>query len=104
MLEEIMIHEAAHACLDEDHKDASGWLEAQEDDWAYVSEYAAEYPGREDLAESFVAYFALKARVRRIGGVKADAIRKTIPNRIEYFDGLGFAGHWCPIVMEDCPQ
>lgn len=104
MLEEIMVHEAAHACLDESHEDTPGWLAAQEHDGAFVTDYAGEYPHREDIAESFVAYFAVDKRAMRIEEDKADAIRFTIPNRLAYFDGLSFEGQWCPVVVEDCPR
>ena len=88
-LEEILIHEASHTSLDDDHAAAAGWLDAQEADPAFISEYAQDFPDREDVAESFGAWFALRFRKTRIGPTIAAQIEAAIPNRLDYLDGLG---------------
>ena len=55
-----------------------------------VSAYACQYPTREDIAESFVPYLAVTYRPDRITPQQLEAIRQTIPNRIDYFGYQGF--------------
>ena len=94
-LEEVLLHESAHVTL-QNHQDESGWHEAQEADGEFISNYARDNPDREDVAESLVAYFALRYRADRISaGVRA-AIEEAIPNRMEYFDGLAL--NWSPYM------
>jgi len=45
-----------------------------------------DHPNREDLAESFVAYYAIRLRQNRVSDEVEETILKTIPNRIAYFD------------------
>jgi hypothetical protein len=45
-------------------------------------------PQREDVAESFLCYLAVRYRPARISKADADKILGTIPNRIAYFDAL----------------
>jgi len=89
ILEETFVHEAAHTSLDADHASAPGWLAAQAADPTFISDYAQDYPGREDIAESFVPYLAVRYRADRVPAALAAIIETTIPNRIAYFDGLG---------------
>jgi hypothetical protein len=46
------------------------------------------YPFREDIAESFVTWLAVRHRKKRINSMNYDKIIKTIPQRISYFDSL----------------
>lgn len=89
-LEEVLIHEAVHAGLDDAHKEAAGWLEAQQDDGGFISEYARDFPEREDLAESFGPWFALRYVPDRLTAEERWAIATTMPNRLAYFDEQGF--------------
>lgn len=87
ILEEILIHEACHtslyyyACYD-------NWIDAQKKDNNYISTYARDNPAREDIAESFLAYFAVTYRKDRISQNTYDTIMRIIPNRIKFFDLL----------------
>ena len=90
ILEETLVHEAAHTSLDDDHAYESEWLAAQAADGEFISSYARDYPYREDVAESFLPYFALKHRSDRISESLAKTIAETIPNRIAYFDSQKF--------------
>jgi len=90
MIEEILIHEAAHSSLDSYHKDDNDWLDAQRQDNHFISDYAEENPTREDIAESFLAYIAVTHRSDRISSELKSTILKTIPNRIKYFDNQNF--------------
>jgi hypothetical protein len=86
ILEEVLIHEAAHTSLDSYHAESIGWLEAQSKDCEFISSYARDNPMREDVAESYLPYFAIRYRSDRISEVLKKRIEDAIPNRIEYFD------------------
>ena len=88
VLEEILMHEAAHTSLDPVHAAADAWLAAQDADGGFISDYASDHPGREDVAESFGPFFALRHRRERISRSMVDTIEATMPNRLEYFDRL----------------
>jgi hypothetical protein len=86
ILEETFVHEASHTSLDETHAASPGWLAAQSADPDFISTYARDNPTREDVAESFLPYLAVRHRAGRITANLANTIRQTIPNRIDYFD------------------
>lgn len=86
ILEETLVHEATHTSLDADHAKAPGWKAAQEADGNFISTYARDYPEREDLAESFLMYLAVRHRSDRISNALFQTVRQTIPNRISYLD------------------
>ena len=88
ILEETLIHEAAHTSLDAEHARSDGWRAAQAADSTFISRYARDNPTREDIAESFVTYLAIRYRQDRISQDLYDTITATIPNRIAYFDAL----------------
>jgi hypothetical protein len=66
ILEETLIHEAAHTSLDNPHATAPGWVSAQRTDSDFISTYARDNPTREDIAESFLPYLAVRYRGDRI--------------------------------------
>jgi hypothetical protein len=88
ILEETLVHEAVHTSLDAGHAAALAWNAAQAADGNFISNYARDFPGREDLAESFVPWLAVRYRSERISQSLANTILQTIPNRIAYFDAL----------------
>lgn len=90
ILEETLVHEAAHTSLDGAHAYAEKWQSAQEKDGGFISTYARDYPFREDIAESFLPYFAVRHRSDRISADLKQTIEITIPHRIQYFDSQNF--------------
>ena len=98
ILEETLIHEAAHTSLDADHAKSAGWQAAQKADPRFISTYARDNRVREDIAESYLPYFAIRYRPNRISESLRETIRKTIPNRIQYFDRLKWKMH--PVKKE----
>jgi hypothetical protein len=90
ILEETLVHEAAHTSLDAAHALAPGWLAAQSADPNFISTYAKDNPDREDIAESFLPYLAVRYRSERIAPELYNTIVATIPNRIAYFDQQSF--------------
>ena len=91
VLEEVFFHEAGHVSLDGDHAAAPSWLAAQQaDDGVFISNYARDFPAREDIAESILPYFAVRQRPERLSAADRSAILTAIPNRLAYFDRQGF--------------
>ncbi len=88
ILEETLVHEASHTSLDEYHATAPGWIAAQQADPDYISTYARDNSGREDIAESFLTWLAVRHKADSISEEMKDIIESTIPNRLLYFDGL----------------
>lgn len=93
ILAETFFHEAAHTSLDAYHARHKDWLAAQEKDPGFISGYAKHNPRREDVAESFLLYFALRYKPDRIDDKLKETITKTMPNRIAYFDSVDFNMH-----------
>lgn len=86
--EETLIHEASHTSLDADYSASPGWLDAQQADPTFISTYARDFPTREDIAESFLPYVALRYRRDRISNELAATFEVTMPNRIQFFDSI----------------
>ena len=90
ILEETLVHEAAHTSLDSYHAEAADWLSAQSLDCNFISDYGRDNPIREDIAESYLPYIAIRYRSDRISASLKKTIESTIPNRINYFDAQNF--------------
>ncbi|GAB3440639.1 VHL beta domain-containing protein [Insolitispirillum peregrinum] len=88
VLEEAMCHEAAHTSLDSRIYPLPAWRAAQQADPTAISDYAAENPDREDVAESFCLYYGLRFHPERLDVDVRESIEAAIPNRIRVFDGL----------------
>ena len=93
--QETLIHEAAHTSLDARYypdrlTDGEKWLEAVAlDGGCYISDYARDNPLREDIAELFLLYIAVRYFPERISDDLRDKILSCAYNRIKYFDSLG---------------
>ena len=90
ILEETLVHEASHTSLDSYHAESNKWIEAQNLDCGFISDYAMENPLREDIAESYLPYLAIRYRSDRIPESLKNKIQNSIPNRIKYFDDQNF--------------
>ena len=90
LLEETLIHEGGHVSLDLDHARSPGWQAAQRADGVFINNYARDFPEREDVAESILAYFVTHYRPGRIAARDVDTILAAIPNRLAYFDAQRF--------------
>lgn len=89
-LEETFVHEATHTSLDFSHGASSGWKTAQNKDGNFISTYARDFPDREDVAESFLAWLMARYRASKISAADFNKITQTIPSRLAYFDGQSF--------------
>lgn len=102
ILEETFVHEASHTSLDGAHAAAAGWKAAQLADPEFISTYARDNPTREDVAETFLTWLAVRHRASRISTDLANTIKQAIPNRLAYFDNQAFA--LTPIVPAALPE
>lgn len=90
--EEMICHESGHLSLFHlDQDDA--WRSAQQVDPVFISDYAAEFPTREDVSETILFYLAVKYKADRISEQDYNRISCSIPNRIALFDAQNFAIH-----------
>ena len=90
ILEETLVHEAAHTSLDGQHATSHGWLNAQTADNQFVSQYAQDNPTREDIAETFLVYLAARHRNDRIEEEMRQTILESVAHRVAYFEQQGF--------------
>ena len=67
-IEEVLVHEAGHACEAElrGTPHSPEWLDAQDTDPEFISEYAREHPRREDFAETLLNWIAVRYRPERV--------------------------------------
>ena len=98
VLEETLFHEACHTSLDS-RVYGDSWSNAQTLDNQFISNYARDYPEREDVAESCALYYAVKFRPDRLSKSVANLVREIIPNRMVVFDSLGMN----PVSKTDRP-
>ena len=94
--EETLMHEAVHTSLDAQHALSTGWINAQTLDGNFISTYAQQFPQREDLAETFVPWLAVRHFSGRITQAQLQTITQTIPNRLAYLDAQVFNLHPIP--------
>ena len=83
-IEESLLHEAAHLALDH-YQFSDEWKAAAVADGKHITKYAMTNVV-EDIAESFVYYYAIRYRSKRKSGLLKREIERTIPNRIRFFD------------------
>ena len=87
--EELMFHELTHASLDwwwGGSVNEEKWKNAVSTDKYYISEYAWELPGNEDLAETVLWWYASRCKVDRISKKNNEKVNKFLTNRFQYLD------------------
>lgn len=89
-VEELYMHEGVHVSLEHEQGAAPGWYEAAAADEKFISVYARDNPNREDMAETFAAWFAVRCRPERISMEYYQAIIDGVPNRLAWFDRQGY--------------
>lgn len=88
VLEEILLHEATHAVMEQWVENTPGWLAAQTSDGEFISTYARDNPTSEDVAESFLMYLAVCCGQGRVPSNIVNTTRATIPARLRHFDSM----------------
>ena len=87
-LDASFLHEGVHTSLDPDHLNTEEWQGAIVADGCSVSPYAKKYPQREDMAETFAAWFMVRHRKNQVEPALYDKICSKIPHRLAYYDKL----------------
>lgn len=84
-LEETVFHEAVHATLDKQFGEIEAWKTAVTKDNAYITDYAAKNPSKEDLAESALFAWAIIIHPGRLPASIEERVKELIPHRIAFF-------------------
>lgn len=87
-LAEVLFHEAAHASLDPRYGKSAAWRKAQRADSEFISKYAFDHPGREDMAEMSLVAYAILRHPNRVPRAMRERVERTMPNRMEFFRKL----------------
>ena len=91
IVEETLIHEAAHTSIDNYFYGTAKWAQAVNNDrYKYVSTYAKDFPNREDIAEMFPLYIAVRYFPDRISEDVKDKFLSTSLSRVRLFDSENF--------------
>jgi len=88
-VEEVMVHESGHTSLDMRHGGSISpyeWRKAAKADVKFISKYAKQHPGREDVAETILWWIAVRCKPNRLFKFHYKMITEGIPNRLKYFD------------------
>jgi hypothetical protein len=87
-LEETVFHESVHATLDADWAQSAEWLEAQQADGQFVTDYAAEKPAGEDLAETALFALTYLRHRDRLPPEVVNGLETMIPARLAFFETI----------------
>ncbi|WP_157593857.1 GEVED domain-containing protein [Rubripirellula obstinata] len=87
-LEETVFHESVHAALDANNLNTSAWLSAQQGDNAFITEYAREIPGKEDMAETAIFAYTMLQHPGRLPAYVEQWMEQNNPNKLAFFADL----------------
>lgn len=87
-LEETVFHESVHASLDAIHLENADWLKAQNNDYAFITEYAQNNSDKEDLAESAIFIYTITTYPGRLSSDIVNWVNTNIPNRVSYINSI----------------
>ncbi|MFK7755571.1 MAG: T9SS type A sorting domain-containing protein [Flavobacteriales bacterium] len=84
-LEETVFHEAIHASLQNDYGDSQEWLDAQDSDNAFITEYAEELPALEDMPETALFAYAYLVYPGRLSPEIEAWLDEHNPDKLAFF-------------------
>lgn len=87
-LDETVFHETAHIALDPLLSNDPDWRSNQISDNGFITRYAAENPGKEDIAESALFVWTVIHHPGRLPADIEAAVREIMPNRLEYMGNI----------------
>jgi len=91
-IQETVFHESVHATLDADWAQSPAWKRAQDKDGAFVTDYAADQPHREDMAESALFAYTILTHPGRLPNEVETRIKEIMPSRLAFFQTLFIEG------------
>lgn len=87
-LEETVFHESVHASLDATYLESNTWLQAQEGDQAFITQYASDNATKEDMAESALFAYTMINHPGRLSLDIETWIETHQSNRFAFFETL----------------
>ena len=84
-LEETIFHESIHAAFDVSFANSADWQAAQDEDGAFITQYAADNPTQEDLAETGLFVYTLLTNPARLSTDIEEWMRENMSSRIQFF-------------------
>lgn len=87
-LEETVFHETIHATLDADYLQSNEWLQAQQNDSAFITQYAKDNPNKEDIAESALFAYTMIVHPGRLSEQIETWVHTNIPDRLAFFETI----------------
>lgn len=87
-LDETVFHESVHATLDADWSQSAEWLQAQESDGQFITDYAAEKPDGEDLAETALFGLTYLRHRDRLPPEVVSGMEAMIPSRLAFLQTI----------------
>ena len=87
-LEEVVFRNTASIGLNTNYSGNEEWLNAQNDDSAYVTEYAESLPQLRDLPETALFVYTMKNFPERLSSDIEEWVSTNIPNRYNFLDRL----------------
>lgn len=85
-LEETIFHETVHATLDSDYLQSDAWLQAQQNDITFITQYAKDNSNKEDMAESALFAYTMLKHPNRLSSDIETWVLTNIPNRFAFFE------------------
>ena len=93
-IEELLLHEGSHVCVDSLYKNDLGWQAAQDADNRFISTYARDNPTREDIAETLTPWMLARQYVDLLQEpISSDCLTpdvktivNAIPNRLRFLE------------------
>lgn len=82
-LEESLFHESVHAAWDKQHANSDLWRAAQLADDAFITQYAADNPKVEDLAETALLVYGFYKNPDAVPSNVSNALVALVPNRMK---------------------
>jgi len=87
-LEETLVHEGSHTSLDGRLYSSDEWITAVDDDDKFSSNYARDHPKREDIAETYLVWFATRYAPEQFTEEALADWECYMENRFRVFDDL----------------
>ena len=87
-LEETVFHETVHATLDADYLQSNVWLQAQQNDPTFITQYAMDNSNKEDMAESALFVYTMIKHPGRLDSDIETWVQTNIPNRFTFIESI----------------
>lgn len=87
-LEETVFHETVHATLDATYLNSSEWIQAQQLDDAFITQYARNNPDKEDMAETALFIYTMVKHPGRLSQDIETWVLTNIPNRYSFLETI----------------